>query len=70
MRHDKVCAHLHFSIGKAPGIEMTHKWYTQTPKPAVVQEHITVLWNQPVHTDREVTANWHDIIIKNRKHAY
>jgi hypothetical protein len=27
----------------------------------------TVLWNQAVHTDREVTANRPDIIIKNQK---
>ena len=27
----------------------------------------TVLWNQAVHTDREVTANKPDIIIKNKK---
>ena len=27
----------------------------------------TVLWNQAVHTDREVTANRPDIIIKNNK---
>ena len=28
---------------------------------------VTVLWNQTVHTDREVTANRPDIIIKNKK---
>jgi hypothetical protein len=28
---------------------------------------VTVLWNQAVHTDREVTANRPDIIIKNNK---
>jgi len=28
---------------------------------------VTVLWNQAVHTDREVTANRPDIIIKNKK---
>jgi hypothetical protein len=28
---------------------------------------VTLLWNQGVHTDREVTANWPDIIIKNHK---
>ena len=28
---------------------------------------VTVLWNQVVHTDREVTANRPDIIIKNKK---
>ena len=28
---------------------------------------VTVLWKQAVHTDREVTANRPDIIIKNKK---
>ena len=28
---------------------------------------VAVLWNQAVHTDREVTANGPDIIIKNKK---
>ena len=28
---------------------------------------VTVLWNQEVHTDREVAANRPDIIIKNKK---
>jgi hypothetical protein len=28
---------------------------------------MSVLWNQEVHTDREVMANWSDIIITNRK---
>ena len=28
---------------------------------------VTVLWNQAVHTDREVTANRTDIIIKKNK---
>jgi hypothetical protein len=28
---------------------------------------VTMLWNQAVHTDREVTANRPDIIIKNNK---
>jgi len=29
--------------------------------------NVTVLWNQAVHTDREVIANRLDIIIKNKK---
>jgi len=28
---------------------------------------VTVLWNQTVHTDREVTVNRPDMIIKNKK---
>jgi hypothetical protein len=67
MRHDKVCAPLCFSVFEAPNIEMTDKWYTLLPKPAYEQEVVTVLWNQAVHTDREVTASRQDIIIKNKK---
>jgi hypothetical protein len=36
------------------------------PKP-VYNGDVTVLWNQAVHTDREVTANRPDIIIENKK---
>jgi hypothetical protein len=37
------------------------------PKPVCEHEDLTVLWNQGVHTDREVTANRPDIIIKNNR---
>ena len=37
------------------------------PLKRIVQADVTVLWNQSVHTDREVTANRPDIIIKNKK---
>ena len=37
------------------------------PKPGCEKGDVTLLWNQAVHTDREVTANRPDIIIKNKK---
>jgi hypothetical protein len=40
---------------------------THEPKPAYEEGDVIVLWNQAVHTDREVTANRPDIIIKNTK---
>jgi len=67
MRHDKVCTHLRYSICKALGIETTNKWYTHVPKPVYEEGDFTVLWNQEVHTDREVTGNRPDIITKNKK---
>jgi len=36
------------------------------PKPVCEEADITVLWNEAVYTDREVTANRPDIIIKNK----
>jgi hypothetical protein len=67
MRHDKVCTHLHYSICKALGTEIANKWYTHLPKPVYEEGDVTVLWNQAVHTDREVTANRPDMIIKNKQ---
>jgi len=67
MRHVKVCTHLHSSICKALGTETTDKWYTHMLKPVYEEGDVTVLWNQSVHTGREVTANRPDIIIKNKK---
>ena len=66
MRHDRVGAHLHYSVCKALGIETTENG-THMPKYVCEHEDVTVLWNQEVHTDREVMANRTDIIIKNRK---
>jgi len=37
------------------------------PKPVYEEGDVTVLWNQAVHTDREVTANRPDIIIKTKR---
>jgi hypothetical protein len=40
---------------------------THTPKPVYEKGDVTLLWNQEVHTDRKITANRPDIIIKNKK---
>ena len=40
---------------------------THTPKPVFEEGDVTVLWNQAVHTDREVIVNRPDIIIQNNK---
>jgi hypothetical protein len=37
------------------------------PKPVYEKRDVTVLWNQAVHTDREVTTNTPDLIINNKK---
>ena len=44
--------------------------HTHAPKPVYEEGDVTVLWNQAVHTDREVTANRPDIIIKNKKEKH
>ena len=67
MRQDTVCTHSHYSVCKALGIETADKWCTHMLKPVYEEGDVTVLWNQAVHTDREVTSNRPHIIIKNKK---
>jgi hypothetical protein len=66
MRHSEVYAYLHYSICRAVDIKTTDR-YTHMPKPVSEHVDVTVLWNQVVHTDREVTANKPDMIIKTKK---
>ena len=58
---------MHYPIREALVIEITDKWYTYALGPVCEEGDVTVLWNQAVHTDREVTANRPDIVIKNKK---
>jgi hypothetical protein len=67
MRHDKVCAHLHYSTSKALGFETTKGTHTHTrthapstharthtPKPVYEGGDVAVLWNQAGATDTEL----------------
>jgi len=67
MKRDKDGAHLHYSVRKALGNETRRMVHTHTPKPVYEQEDVTVLWNQAVHADKEVTVNRPAIIIKNEQ---
>jgi len=46
---------------------MTLKKNTHAHTPVCEYEDFTVLWNQEVHTDSEVTANRPVMIMKNKK---
>jgi hypothetical protein len=60
-------------ICKALGIEMTNgthvytHTHTHTTKPVCGQKGVTMLQNQRVHTDTEITVKRPDIIIKTKK---
>jgi len=66
MRHDKVCAHLHYSVCKALDNEVADTG-THTYPSQCMNRKMLVLWNQAVHTNREVTKYGPDIIIENKK---
>ena len=66
-RSHQVCSHLYYSVWQILGTEATDKYHTHTHTPVWEHEDMRVLWNQGAHTDREVTANRPDIIIKYKR---
>ena len=47
-------------------IEMTDKWYQHQPETVMHNKdnNITIMWDMPVNTDRTITANRPDVIVK------
>ena len=47
-------------------IETTDKWYEDEPETVMHNKdnNITITWDMPVNTDRTMTANRPDIIVK------
>lgn len=66
-RHDNVARLIHFKICQDLGVEVGKKWYEHIPEPVVNSQNVTVLWDQQIHTDRTITANKPDIVIKDRR---
>ena len=58
-RHDKNAAYLHCNICQDHDIEVIDKWYEHKPESVTHN-----MWDMPVNTDRTITANRPDIIIK------
>ena len=64
----------HISIGasvKIYDIEITDKWYQHAPETVMHNKdnNITIMWDIPVNTDRTITANRPDIIVKDSVNA-
>ena len=65
-RHDKAAAYLHWNICQVHDIEIIDKWYEHKPESVTHNKDskITIMWDMPVNTDRTITSNRPDIIIK------
>jgi len=65
IRHDRVCAQLHFNTCKETRVQLDKKhWYEHVPKSLETGQggNVTILWNQQVQTDRIIPNNKPDII--------
>jgi len=64
---ERVCAQLHFQICKETVVQLDKKhWYEHAPKSVETNEggKVTILWNQQIQTDRIISNNKPDIIIR------
>ena len=63
-----MCSQLHFSIGKRGAIGRK-QWYEHVPKSVETSQEgkINILWNQQAQTDRTITQNKPDIIIRDNE---
>ena len=63
-RHNKVTAYVYWNICRNLDINVPDKWYEHQPEPVTEHQKPMILWDLPVHTDREIKANRPDIILK------
>ncbi len=57
----------HWKICSRYSVEMTGEWCQNQPTTVPENDGVTILWDMPIHTDREAKANRPDIIIKDKK---
>ena len=65
-RHNDAAAYLHWSICKDDDLKITDKWYQHAPETLMHNKdnNLTIMWDMPVNTDKIITANRPDIIVK------
>lgn len=65
-RHNKLASYIHWNICKKRDFNVAAKWYEHVPQQVMDNDNVTILWDMPIHTDREIAANRPDIIIKDK----
>ena len=66
-RHNRVAKFIHWTICKTHGFEVKSKWYEHEIRPVIKKDELTVLWDSPIHTERNIQANKPDIVVKDEK---
>ncbi|XP_068737241.1 uncharacterized protein, partial [Montipora capricornis] len=57
----------HWNICKKRNINVEDKWFELEPQTVTERDNITILWDMPIQTDRQIKANRPDIVIKHRQ---
>ena len=65
-RHNKAAKYIHWKLCKYYKLENKEKWYEHEPQTVQENNEATLIWDLPVHTDRQINANRPDIIVKDK----
>ena len=67
-RHNKTAAYIHRKICRGYEIEANeHEWHEKQPKTVTENSEVTILWDMPVLTYREIKASRPGIVVKDKK---
>ena len=66
-RHNNAASYMHWVICKDHNVQVAEKWYQHEPAKITNKDHITIMWDCPIITDRKINANRPDIVVKNTK---
>ena len=58
---------MHWKICEYYNVEVPIRWYEHKLSTVVEGKDVVILWDVPIHTDKEITENKPDIVIKDRK---
>ena len=62
-RHDRVATTIHWALCKKYGLPYTEKWNDHSAEPVMENEHVKLLWDFNVQTDRTIEARRPDLIL-------
>ena len=66
-RHNYVCTYLHWEVLKYLGAAVPDKWVLHKPEPSTIVGQVTVTYDSPLLTDKNVKHNKPDICVWNKK---
>ena len=62
-----MTAYVHWKICKEYNVHTVDEWYKQELRTVNEKNDFTILYDMPIHTDREISANHPEIVIKNNR---
>ena len=62
-RHGRVATTIHSALCKKYGLPHTEKWYDHRAEPVMENEHVKLLWDFNVQTERTIEAKRPDLIL-------